>query len=292
VREQLSIHRTETAGDGERLSHSGEAVMAGRAGLPEELVSKVLEMMQPAGQDGGWGFTQSSATVRLVSSQWRAMHDALVTRLVLRPETTDEAVGMLVKRFPAVVSIERKFGDWDVLTNAGLRALSNPPALTFLDISFCNKVTNEGLRAVSSLPKLTSLNICGWGRVTDEGLRAVSSLPALTFLDISSCEEVTDVGARAVSNLPALTSLNLRDCSKVTNEGVLAVSNLHALTSLNLGGCYKVTDDGVRAVSCIPALTFLDIGWCNVTAAGVQALRIAARNLHIKSNKRLRAAPP
>ena len=34
------------------------------------------------------------------------MHDALVTWLVLRRETTDEAMGMLVLRFPAVASLE------------------------------------------------------------------------------------------------------------------------------------------------------------------------------------------
>jgi hypothetical protein len=33
--------------------------------------------------------------VRLVSAGWKAVHDALVTRLVLRRQTTDEAVGTL-----------------------------------------------------------------------------------------------------------------------------------------------------------------------------------------------------
>ena len=34
------------------------------------------------------------------------MHDALVTRLVLTRQTTDEAMGMLVLRFSAVASLE------------------------------------------------------------------------------------------------------------------------------------------------------------------------------------------
>jgi hypothetical protein len=131
------------------IAMHGATEEGGRAGLPDELMSKVLEMMLPAGQDGGWGFTQSLATVRLVCSQWQAMHDALVTRLVLREETTDEAMGMLVKRFPAVVSIE---------------------------MSCCKEVTNEGLRAVSNMRKLSSLNV-SWCTVSDEAMRAVSSLP-------------------------------------------------------------------------------------------------------------------
>ena len=74
----------------------------GWAELPGELVAKVLELLQAAGQqEGGFGFSQASATVRLVCAGWKAVHDALVTRQVLRGETADEAMGMLVLRFPA-----------------------------------------------------------------------------------------------------------------------------------------------------------------------------------------------
>ena len=50
----------------------------GWADLPEELVAKVA-----GGQEGGFGFSQASTTVRLVCAGWKAVHDALVTRLVL-----------------------------------------------------------------------------------------------------------------------------------------------------------------------------------------------------------------
>jgi hypothetical protein len=73
----------------------------GWAELLDELLAKVLELLQAAGQTGGLGFSQTSATVRLVCVGWKAVHDALVTRLVLRRQTTDEAMGMLVLRFPA-----------------------------------------------------------------------------------------------------------------------------------------------------------------------------------------------
>jgi hypothetical protein len=75
----------------------------GWAELPDELLAKVLELLQAAGQAGGLGFSQTSATVRLVCAAWKAVHDALVTRL--RRQTTDEAKGMLVLRFPAMVSL-------------------------------------------------------------------------------------------------------------------------------------------------------------------------------------------
>jgi hypothetical protein len=45
------------------------------------------------------GFFQAAATVRLVCAGWKAVHDALVMRLVLRWQTTDEAM-VLVATFP------------------------------------------------------------------------------------------------------------------------------------------------------------------------------------------------
>jgi hypothetical protein len=45
------------------------------------MVAKVLEMLEAAGrsepQEGGLGFSQTSATVRLVCSAWKVVHDAL-----------------------------------------------------------------------------------------------------------------------------------------------------------------------------------------------------------------------
>ena len=76
---------------------------AGWAELPDELVEKVLELLQASGQsepqEGGFGFSQVTATLRLVCAGWKAVHDAMVTQLVLRWQTTDEAMGMLARRF-------------------------------------------------------------------------------------------------------------------------------------------------------------------------------------------------
>jgi hypothetical protein len=67
----------------------------GWAGMPEGLFEKVLEALQPAGpskpQEGGLGFSQALAAVRLVCAAWKAVHDTMVTRLVLRRQTTDAA---------------------------------------------------------------------------------------------------------------------------------------------------------------------------------------------------------
>jgi hypothetical protein len=57
--------------------------VGGWADMPDELLAKVLELLEAAGrQEGGLGFPQTSATVRLVCAGWKAVHDALVRRLV------------------------------------------------------------------------------------------------------------------------------------------------------------------------------------------------------------------
>jgi bacterioferritin-associated ferredoxin len=215
----------------------------GWADLPGGLMAKVLELLQAAGrnepQEGG--FSQATATVRLVCAAWQGVHDATVTRLVLRRETTDQAMGMLVRRFPTVVSLEVKGGGGETaaLTDQGMRAVSSLAALTFLDITWCRNVTDKGVRAVvRSCTALKSLNLTACTTVTDEGVRAVvSSCTALQSLNLFMCVNVTDEGVRAVSSCTALQSLNLSDCRQVTDEGVRAVSNCTALTELTLSYC-------------------------------------------------------
>jgi hypothetical protein len=51
------------------------------------------------------------------------VHDALVTRLMLRWQTTDQAMGILVLRFPAVLSLVFFEPYWRVLTDEALRAV-------------------------------------------------------------------------------------------------------------------------------------------------------------------------
>ena len=150
----------------------------GWADMREELLAMVLEKLQSAGHSapqGSFGFSVATATVRLVCSGWKAMHDAVVMRLVLRLQTTDEAVGMLARRFPAVVSLKFKrieYG-WGVLTDQGLRAVSSLTSLTSLNLTSCRELTNAGMLAVSNLTSLKSLNLAQCRELSDVGMRAV-----------------------------------------------------------------------------------------------------------------------
>jgi hypothetical protein len=154
-------------------THKGEW-----AELPPELLMKVLEAggwlletLDDVKQEeaGGWAGCKSSPAVRLVCAKWKAVHDAMVTRLLLTLRTTDEAMGMLARHFPAVASLEFKGGNGAT----ALTDVSSLAALTSLDLSYCFDVTDKALRAVSNLPKLTSLDIAWCCKVTDAGLRAV-----------------------------------------------------------------------------------------------------------------------
>jgi hypothetical protein len=175
----------------------------GWADMREELLAMVLEKLQAAGQSatqGPFGFSEATATVRLVCSGWKAVHDAVVMRLVLRLQTTDEAVGMLARRFPAVVSLEfKRIGDgWGVLTDQGLRAVSSLTSLTSLNLNYCRELTDVGMLAVSNLTSLKSLNLTCCDKVTDVGMLAVSNLTSLKSLNLACCSELSDVGMRAV----------------------------------------------------------------------------------------------
>jgi hypothetical protein len=81
-------------------------------------------------------------------------HDALVMRLLLRQDATDEGAGVLVRRFPAVASLDLKCYCFNALTDEGMRAVSSLTVFTSLELWRCSKVTEEGMRAVSSLAGL------------------------------------------------------------------------------------------------------------------------------------------
>ena len=111
------------------------------AELPDELLAKVLELLQA--EEGGLGSSMTSATVRLICAGWKAVYDAQVKRLVLTWQTTDEAMDMLVRRFPAVVSLEMKSvrDQTLALTDKGVHAVSSLRALTYLDLGRCKVMT-------------------------------------------------------------------------------------------------------------------------------------------------------
>jgi bacterioferritin-associated ferredoxin len=131
----------------------------------------------------------------------------MVTRLVLSRQTTDQAMGMLVRRFPTVSESKANYSNRAVLTDQGMRAVSSLASLTFLNLTWCDKITDEGVRAVvSSCTALQSLSLFCCYKVTDEGVRAVvSSCTALEYLNLYGCK-VTDEQSAPAPRSHSLTS--------------------------------------------------------------------------------------
>jgi hypothetical protein len=134
----------------------GDAEVGGWAELPKELLGMVLEKLQAPGRKapltGEWDGVEGVQDVRLVCSGWRDSHDALVTRLTVSWKTTDEGMWLLVRRFPALVSVEREYdGRYSDLTNEALFAVSSLTGLTSLNLIGCFKTTREGREALRTI---------------------------------------------------------------------------------------------------------------------------------------------
>jgi hypothetical protein len=80
------------------------------AALLTDLTPMVMKALQATWRrkphEGGLGFCKATASVSLVCAGWKAAHDALVMRLPVSHLITDEAMGVLVRRFPTVASVD------------------------------------------------------------------------------------------------------------------------------------------------------------------------------------------
>jgi len=126
--------------------------------LGQELFAQVLEALAERSQTqiegDGLAFIWVVAVVRLVCRDWQRRHGALVMRLVFKRRMTDEAVGMLMRRFPAVASVQFKWAGLEhKVTDEGVRAMS-------LNHHGCYKETIDGLNCLRCCrAPLTSLTL-------------------------------------------------------------------------------------------------------------------------------------
>jgi hypothetical protein len=116
----------------------------GWAELPDELVekvlAKVLELLQAGGLSFLSGLRHGAAGVRCMEGRARCDGEAAGAEMA----DHRRAMGMLVRRFPAVVSLEVKWtATGNVLSDESMRAVSNLPALTSLDITDCGNCRGD-----------------------------------------------------------------------------------------------------------------------------------------------------
>ena len=238
--------------------HHGEGVEKEEsrwARLPAEIVSRVLDTAQA---DDDPLAASSGSSVRLVCGEWRAAHDAWMTRLA--PCVADEStLRQLLGRFSNLTTLGlrrcERMTDQAVLTLAA----HHPPLhrLTALDLTESYALTDNSLTVVSQLPALTSLVVTQCGRLTDDGIvrAAEARADSLTHLDVSYCRLLTDASLVAVAGCDHLTALHAASCPKLTAAGLGALQRLPALAALTLSYCGRVNDAACVALAALPALT-------------------------------------
>lgn len=81
------------------------------------------------------------------------------------------------------------------VTEIGIAHLASLPWLTRLNLSSCS-IHNSSLGVLSSLKKLSYLDLSYCNRISDEGLRHLKLLRNLTYLDIQGCVRITHAGVK------------------------------------------------------------------------------------------------
>ena len=81
------------------------------------------------------------------------------------------------------------------LSDRGVAKITGLDWLTRLNLSSCT-ISNKALEALLPLKKLTYLNLSYCNRLTDDALRSVKKFPRLAYLDVQGCPKITHAGVR------------------------------------------------------------------------------------------------
>lgn len=172
-------------------------------------------------------------------------------------------------------------------------------------------ITDEGLAHLAGLSRMHTLVLQGTG-VTGTGLKHLKAMPHLEALDLQDTL-VDDKGAAFLGELRGLKHLNLSrvpygerrgDVGLITDAGMKHLAGLTQIRILNLsetgisdGGLRHlkgmmdleelvlsstaITDAGLEHLKALRSLKFLSLD-TGVTPAGLQGLRVALPQLHIR----------
>ncbi|XP_071513076.1 lysine-specific demethylase 2A-like isoform X3 [Panulirus ornatus] len=168
---------------------------------------------------------------------------------------TAEQLSWLLARLPQLKELHLEGQGWQVVS-----CLTSPycPALSLLNLSYCEGLTDSTLTALLSPPRthrpghrdtttrlrqLTDLRLAGT-QVGDEGVRAiVRSLPFLSALDLSSCQRITELSAALLAHPSSVVS--------------------HSLSSLDVRGCHRLAPTCLPSLACLPLLSNLALHPCS-----------------------------
>lgn len=166
------------------------------------------------------------------------------------------------------------YGSYDI-TNIGLSYLSNCKFLTIFRIYGCDKITDEGIEHFLNLKLLTELDFSGCKNITDIGLLHLSKLKNLTILHVYKCNLITNTGLLYLSNYTLknikLSVLTISNCNLITDVGIKYLLNCKLLKDLCINNCYKITNTTLKYLSELELLSELNISGCkDITDIGLK----------------------
>jgi Leucine-rich repeat (LRR) protein len=182
------------------------------------------------------------------------------------------------------------------ISDRGLRALKNLPAVEELNLYFAEQITDEGVSIVKNWKHLRRLNVRGT-KITDATLEFLAGVPTLEWLDIGWAQ-ITDTGLEHLSSLSNLRHLAMGG-NKLTDTSLQFLRQMPQLEYLDIGGAQRtdsglwslsLTETGVQAIASVTALRELRMAGSSVTVRGLDLLRGLTKleRLNLQACKRLR----
>lgn len=116
-----------------------------------------------------------------------------------------------------------------------IRALTELPALDYLDLSLCLSVTGAGLKnGVAKITTLTYLNLKGLSEITKESIiEGIALLPNLEFLSLAGCpidDETLTAGVAKITSLIMLDITGTKVTATAVRKMIADLPNLRYIT--------------------------------------------------------------
>jgi Leucine-rich repeat (LRR) protein len=169
-------------------------------------------------------------------------------------------------------------GSLMMITDEGLKHLSEHPLLERITFHHNRNITNEGARYLGRMRSLKMLDV-RYSQIDDVGVGYLCKNKALEYLELPHYG-ITDVGLKHLSTIDTLKVLRIprthyidpkMDVNHYTDEGLRDIGKLSELEGLNLGGL-GVTDAGMEHVAKLTKLKQLMLFGCPVTDKGFEKL--------------------
>jgi Leucine-rich repeat (LRR) protein len=211
---------------------------------------------------------------------------------------TDKGIGELA----GLVRLERILLTGCTITDAGAAHLGGMKNIKFLSMDG-NLLSDEGIRSLSNLSSLESLYLMNCNNITDRGVVFLKEMKGLKGLYLYSCDKVTEKVFQHLKTFSKLEDLSLSG-KLITGEGLVHLDNSATIKSILLGGenvtdraveitagfanlehltfynCPKITDKGILKLKSLTNLRMMDLqGTKQISKQAIKELRAAVPSI-------------